>query len=174
MPGRSAVAKPDVCYIYLMGLEGGGPSKIGYAVVPAKRLKQLQALQEGKMIILGEWPAVGRLAFKIERYVHWQFRDRHFRGEWFHVSLSEVEAAVERAKAAPLEDCGLIPPLDAPGREIRFAEHMAMRFEAGTMEAIDGCREGGEDRTDFVRLAVQELIARRLRTPRKPLTPTPD
>ena len=110
-------AKPDVAYLYLMGLEDGGPSKIGYAVCPAKRLKQLQAFQPGKMIVLGAWPIAARTALNVERYVHWLFRDRHYKGEWFNVSLSEVEAAVQRALAAPLETCGLIPSVAPPGRQ---------------------------------------------------------
>jgi hypothetical protein len=49
------------------------------------------------------------------------------------------------------------------GRKKRWAEDMQARFEEGTFDRIDSVREEGEDRTDFVRAAVEREIKRRLR-----------
>lgn len=49
------------------------------------------------------------------------------------------------------------------GRKKRWYEDMVARFEEGTFERMDSVREEGEDRTDFVRLAVERELKRRER-----------
>lgn len=158
-----ASADTHTAYIYLMGVRDGGPSKIGYTNVPAKRLKQLEAYYKakGQFIMLGEWPVGARKALNIERYIHWLFRDRHFRGEWFNVSLDEVEAAVQKALASPVQCMDEIPPLDMRGREPSFPEHMALGFPAGTVERIDAARGEDETRVGLIRKATLAELDRR-------------
>jgi hypothetical protein len=47
------------------------------------------------------------------------------------------------------------------GRKKRWAEDMQARFEEGTFDRIQAALEEGEDRTDFVRQAVERELKRR-------------
>ena len=47
------------------------------------------------------------------------------------------------------------------GRKKRWAEDMQARFPAGTFDRIAALLESNEDRTDFVRAAVEREIDRR-------------
>ena len=49
------------------------------------------------------------------------------------------------------------------GRKKLWSEDMQARFPAGTFDRIDAVREDGEDRTDFVRAAVERELKRRER-----------
>jgi len=49
------------------------------------------------------------------------------------------------------------------GRHKRWAEDMQARFPEGTFEQIEAVLEDGEDRTDFVRAAVERELKRRLK-----------
>lgn len=49
------------------------------------------------------------------------------------------------------------------GRKKRWAEDMQARFPEGTFERIQAVLEGKEDRTDFVREAVERELKRRER-----------
>jgi hypothetical protein len=49
------------------------------------------------------------------------------------------------------------------GRTKRWAEDMQARFSEGTFERIEAVLEEGEDRTDFVRQAVERELKRRER-----------
>lgn len=169
-----ASADTHIAYIYLMGVREGGPSKIGYANAPAKRLKQLEAHYKarGQFIMLGEWPVGARRAINVERYVHWLLRDRHFRGEWFNVSLDEVEVAVAKAIASPVQCMDEIPPLDIRGKEPSFPEHISLGYPAGTVSRIDSVRGPDETRAALIRQSVLAELERRERaTPRKPTDP---
>ena len=47
------------------------------------------------------------------------------------------------------------------GRIKRWAEDMQARFQEGTFDRISAVLEDGEDRTDFVRVAVERELKRR-------------
>jgi len=49
------------------------------------------------------------------------------------------------------------------GRKKRWSEDMQARFPEGTFERIDAVRTEGEDRTDFIREAVERELKRRER-----------
>lgn len=49
------------------------------------------------------------------------------------------------------------------GRKKMWAEDMVARFAEGTFDRIDAVRHDGEDRTDFVREAVERELKRRER-----------
>jgi predicted DNA-binding protein len=49
------------------------------------------------------------------------------------------------------------------GRKKMWAEDMVARFPEGTFDRIDALKDEGEDRTDFVREAVEREIKRRER-----------
>jgi hypothetical protein len=47
------------------------------------------------------------------------------------------------------------------GRKKRWSEDMVARFEAGTFDRMDAVRGEDEDRTDFIREAVEKELLRR-------------
>lgn len=49
------------------------------------------------------------------------------------------------------------------GRKKRWADDMQARFEEGTFDRIEAVLGDGEDRTDFVREAVERELKRRER-----------
>jgi len=53
------------------------------------------------------------------------------------------------------------------GRKKRWSEDMQARFEEGTFDRIAALLDEGEDRTDFVREAVDRELTRRERLKRK-------
>lgn len=53
------------------------------------------------------------------------------------------------------------------GRRKRWTEEMQARFEEGTFARIAAVLTSGEDRTDFVRVAVENELGRR-EDPRSP------
>lgn len=154
--------KSDVVYLYMMGV-AGGPSKIGYATAPVTRMKAIQRETAGTVTLLGEWPVGAAKALATERYVHWLLREHHFRGEWFNVSQERAALAINAALASLVDERNPIPPLEAPGRELRYGQHMANKFQAGTFERVAAVLAEGEDRTDFVREAVERELKRRER-----------
>jgi hypothetical protein len=54
------------------------------------------------------------------------------------------------------------------GRKKRWAEDMQARFPVGTFRRIEALLQDGEDRTDFVREAVERELRRRQRKSEKP------
>jgi hypothetical protein len=54
------------------------------------------------------------------------------------------------------------------GRKKQWAEDMQARFAAGTFDRIADALREGEDRTDFVRAAVERELEARERQQRKP------
>jgi len=52
------------------------------------------------------------------------------------------------------------------GRTKRWAEDMQARFPEGTFERIEAVLDDGEDRTDFIREAVERELKRRERIAR--------
>ncbi|MCS3692049.1 hypothetical protein ABIF07_001035 [Bradyrhizobium elkanii] len=156
-------AKPDTAYLYVIGTSDG-PVKIGHSLAPQRRLDDFR--REGREVVLtGTWPLGRSIALAVERYVHWQLRERHIRGEWFNVPRPEVLSAIRLALSKINEIDGRypIPALDRHGPKIRFAEHMKARFAEGTFARMDAVRDDGEDRTDFIREAVERELKRRER-----------
>jgi hypothetical protein len=49
------------------------------------------------------------------------------------------------------------------GRKKRWSEDMQARFPEGTFDRIEACLADGEDRTDFIREAVERELRRRER-----------
>jgi len=56
------------------------------------------------------------------------------------------------------------------GRRKRWSEEMQARFEEGTFARISEALGDGEDRTDFVRLAVERELHRRGRSRKRDTT----
>jgi len=144
-------------YLYVVGTTDG-PTKIGYSMAPANRLKAYQ--REGrKAFLAGQWPVGRRIALTAERYVHWQLREHHIRGEWFNVTQETAAKAIEAAlaKSAEFDPEQRIPSLDIHGSH--------SRLPAGTLDRIDLALDQGanEKRSDFIRDAIERELKRRQR-----------
>jgi hypothetical protein len=134
-------------------------------MVPEARLKQLQAQgRDGRPLrVLGQWPVKAQKAIAVERYVHHWLRDKHYRGEWFTVTLDEARVAVEHgiANMAQLDHRNLIPQLDPGARRTGFAEQFMMRLPKGSVARIDAVLGNDETRSAFIREAIERELARR-------------
>lgn len=171
-------ARSSTAFLYVMGT-GDGPSKIGHSLSPARRVKDIRrAMGNAGIVITGTWPVGYGIALSAERYVHWQLRDKHIRSEWFNATREEMEAAIAKAleRVAEFDRNNPIPPLDAPGKALRFGEHIATKYPAGTHDRISAVLGDGEVQAEFIREAVEIELDRRERArkptpPRSPSTP---
>lgn len=77
--------------VYCIQAVNGGPIKIGASENPDKRLKELQTGHPHSLAIIGTFPGGYRLEGQLHRY----FADERTYGEWFDVSLPEIEAVIE-------------------------------------------------------------------------------
>lgn len=79
--------------IYLIGYEKPGPQdivKIGFSTDPDKRLRELQTGSPFKLRLVKTYP--GNRA--LERRLHGLFSDVRLHGEWFRVSVSDIDPYV--------------------------------------------------------------------------------
>ncbi len=161
------MGKPQISFLYTMGIEGG-PTKIGRSAFPLRRAGQVQRSEADPVTITGTWPIKASIAPAAERYVHFLLRTRHFRGEWFDVTQAEAEAAIRTAlDARGYDPRHLVPSIRPPGRPKVYAQSMQARFPEGTFARIAAMLHGPEDRTDFVRAAVERELAARERAARR-------
>lgn len=154
--------RAETAYLYVFSVPGG-PTKIGHAMSVERRQKAIERESGKKVIVTGNWPVGSGIALAVERYVHWLLREKHFRGEWFNASEEEVLAAVDRALNAEIDPCYPIPPVDEYGRGMKYGDHMATKYPAGTKAAVSRLLNQGEGPADFVREAVAREIKRRSR-----------
>lgn len=156
---------PDTAFIYMIG-PTGGPHKIGHSMNVERRVKQLQRDAKGEIVITGKWPVGARIGLAAERYAHWLLREKHYRGEWFNVTLDEARSAVQHAiaNAGSLDAYGLVPPIDS-GDRLVFPERLVTLFPARTSERIDAIA-GKNRRAEFIREAIERELARREKHPK--------
>jgi hypothetical protein len=162
----------EIAYIYAMGTSDG-PTKIGYSLSPKRRLKDIQRIAGKDIVVTGTWPVGARIALNAERYVHWQLRERHIRGEWFNASRAEIIAAVEAAisRTGEFDPNAVIPSIDPGDRLPEHPEQILTRFPKGTKDSIDAVLEAKEKRADLIREAVGKEIRRRERLANSGKTP---
>lgn len=162
---RAAELAKYTAYIYVMGFPEGGPCKIGYAMEPTKRVKQIAKKEGRHVIVTGTWPVGRAIALATERYVHWVLRDHHFRGEWFSAPMETVVAAVEQALAngAYMDRYSTVPPVGQPHGDLGYGEHLPTKFPTGTRDAIAAVLNEGETRSAFIRSAIDAELRKRER-----------
>lgn len=156
------MADRNTVYIYIFGMEDG-PSKVGYSIDTARRVKQIQAEHGEKITVTGKWPVGARIALGVERYVHWLLRDYHYSGEWFSAPYDVIAEAIQKALAGEVDMSHLIPRIDIVARGWNQAEYIGTKYPRGTRErfrALLDKRHHGE----FVRAAVLSELARRERS----------
>ena len=82
----------------------GDSIKIGVSNDPARRVKDMQTGMSELPVLYGSKAFPTRkAAYAVERRMHWTFRTRRGRGEWFHVSPAEALAKLKRLQA-PTEE----------------------------------------------------------------------
>lgn len=85
--------------VYFIQAGQAGPIKIGRAVDPLARRKELQSGNHETLYILAAWPG-GQAA---ERAAHRAFKGLHIRGEWFRAEgllAAFVAGLMEKERAA--------------------------------------------------------------------------
>lgn len=154
--------------LYVIG-EPKGPVKIGLATNPDRRLRSLQTGSSRKVRLLLQLPVPTASARDIERRAHWLLRDCRAHGEWF--TTGEIEAT-EAARAAVACNGEGEKAKASVGRTRINGEQTPARFPEGTLARIDEVLAPKENRSDFIREAVERELARRIkaspRTPRDP------
>jgi hypothetical protein len=147
-------------YIYVIG-PPGGPQKVGLAANARRRVAELQVGSHTPLKLGFSVEIEAAEAWPVESYAHWILRDHSVGGEWFSVSVEDAVRAIGEAIAAVRR--GERKGSKSVGRKKRWSEDMVARFPEGTFARIDAVREEGEDRTDFVREAVERELKRRER-----------
>ncbi|QPF81717.1 GIY-YIG nuclease family protein [Bradyrhizobium genosp. L] len=146
-------------FVYVIGAVSG-PQKIGIARDVQKRMKTIQS-GSFEPLAIGFCLESPDLAVHIESYAHWLLRDHRMSGEWFKVSPDAAISAVKEAAAAVALGERRAKLVGVVGRKKRWSEDMQARFPEGTFERIEAVLADGEDRTDFVRDAVERELKRR-------------
>lgn len=152
----------DLSFLYIIGTTDG-PLKIGHSMSPERRVDDFR--REGTEVFLaGKWPIGAAKALAAERYVHWQLRNHHIRGEWFNVSRRKALAVIRKAFGLldEVNERHPIPPLDRRGPKITD-EQIPSRFPEGTKDRMKVTLAEGEKYADLIREAVERELKRRER-----------
>lgn len=153
-------------FVYAMSVVKGrdrGPHKVGITGNLQKRLNEAQSCNHEKLEISYSRELNGISARAVENHVHWILAERNLLGEWFAATRDDVERAIGEAIVA-VKSGKVLKPFrkTGGGRKKVWGDSMVAKFNKGTLVTISGLLAPGEYRTDFVRLAVDREIARRL------------
>lgn len=87
--------RPTFVYI----IASGDFVKIGISVDPAKRLRGMStSMAEAPHLFATKLFPTGPMARKVERRMHWTFREYRERGEWFRLSPATARARLFATK----------------------------------------------------------------------------
>lgn len=88
-------------YLYVIGIDGDRPVKVGIAVNVPDRLRHLQTGNPRRLHVLAQFPGYRAL----EELVHGHFASRRMIGEWFDFGdldpVAEVSTFVQRVRTSP-------------------------------------------------------------------------
>lgn len=150
-------------FVYIIGATDG-PQKIGIARDVTRRLQFIQSGSYTPLAVAHAVAADAELAPHVENYAHWILREHRLSGEWFRVTPQEAAKAVgEAIEAVAKGERKAKLVRGRVGRPRLWSEDMQARFGEGTFDRIEAVLEDGEDRTDFVREAVERELKRRER-----------
>lgn len=133
-------------YIYVMGYDRGGPLKVGRAVDPAARRRELQTGSHRELkIFLAVMCGVPTMV-EIERLSHLGLAKQRISGEWFDVPVETAIAAIWAAfeafqfGAQPIlaqiaYQVGLTDLIDTAHLPNDYAAYKAKEFDRARMEA---------------------------------------
>jgi len=147
-------------FVYVIR-RGPREHKIGHSTSPARRMSHLQGGSRQRLSLVASEPCDN--APQIEAYAHWLLRESQIRGEWFAVTAEAALVAIVAAREAVREGHFAPCRIAGGGRRKQWGEVMSARFPAGIFARVAAILRPGEDRTDFVREAVDKEIKRRER-----------
>lgn len=147
----------ETAFVYAIG-STNGPTKIGYSLMPKKRLEVFRKKAKRDLEIFGTWPVGAAIALHVERYAHWLLRDKHITGEWFSCNRDEALDAIRRAATEDHDPNYAIPRIDTVGREIKGGVTIPTKYPRGTRERLLNVSPGAY--ADFIRAAVAEKLER--------------
>lgn len=148
----------EMKFVYVIGSRHG-PRKIGASRNPALRCGKLATGHAAPLSVQYSAQVPAEEAADVEALAHLALVDRRQHGEWFRVSLDEARHAI--ANAIDAVKRGERAGKKSVGRIRRWAEDMQARFAEGTFARIAAVLKDGEDRTDFIREAVEAELKRR-------------
>jgi hypothetical protein len=90
-------------YIYIIG-NRDSLQKIGYAINPAKRLKQLQTGNPEELFLHHKIEVPDDRARLIEQHIHREINYKRTKGEWFKLSPKEAIALLNFAAIRWVDD----------------------------------------------------------------------
>lgn len=94
---RQRAIDHDSGHVYFIQAAHGGPVKIGRARCVNTRIASLQTAHPYPLQLLAVLPNAGR---NVEQRLHERFADRRLNGEWFDITQTEVEEAVNDTRNA--------------------------------------------------------------------------
>jgi hypothetical protein len=79
--------------LYIVSETPEGPCKIGYATRLYHRLHSIQTGNSRQVTMASVWDCAERPIKQCERMLHQRFHRQAIRGEWFNLSVVEIETA---------------------------------------------------------------------------------
>jgi hypothetical protein len=152
-------------FVYILAWDDKGPSKIGIAADPKKRLRTLQT-GSPHMLHLKHVEPVGLAASAIEREVHRALAGRRLSGgsEWFDLPPADARIAVRSAAAA----AGVLFDEEATFESIHQKSVFRWLDEQASRRALrdEDDEDYDEDLPELAPPSPVELIARTLNAPK--------
>lgn len=149
----------DLAEIYVLGT-ARGPKKIRVSADAKRRARAVQSTSGQALRLLHHQSVPGESRREVEAHAHWLLRDRWVRGEWFTVTLPEAKTAIAESLVAVAEGRGQRSNKNL-GRPRINGEQTPARFPDGTLARIDAACVEKENRSDFIREAVERELKRR-------------
>ena len=145
-------------YVYVIASSESGPSKIGVAADPKKRLKQLQTGSYFPLSLHYVEP-IGNAAEAVERAAHRTLAAKRSGGgrEWFDVTPTEARTVVRAAAAAAgalFDDTATLRDL-----ETRSVLHWLAELERCATARAEHDEDDGDELDDSPPPSVQQLLA---------------
>lgn len=86
-------------YIYVIASGPEGPVKVGLAIDPDRRLKEIQTGHPVRLAIFAERQVKASLVRQIEHECHVRLKDLRSNGEWFRIAAKRAEEVVDQVIA---------------------------------------------------------------------------
>ncbi|MHC2016282.1 GIY-YIG nuclease family protein [Methylobacterium sp. CM6247] len=162
------MASAEPAFLYVIGSREDGPHKVGLSVDPGRRLKGLQTGNPRRLVVKRAAPSPTNDASAVERYAHYLLRESAILGEWFNVTEEAAWVALVAATEAVAN--GLSAPgrpgFGGAGRPMLWPDKIVAPLPKGSLARMEAVLQPAEDKTDFLRTAVEAELKRRERKPK--------
>lgn len=153
-------------HLYVIANDDGA-HKVGTSVAPQRRLSQLQIGSARQLRLARTMLSPVPDADAVEAYAHWLLRASQAVGEWFAVTeeaawvaLVAAAEAVARGERAPERIAGV-------GRKMLWPDKIVAPLPKGSLARMAAVLGPEEDKTDFLREAVERELKRREKAPKR-------